>query len=82
MGTDEYSQSENRRFFKTINTPNGIPVDKEETCIPKQNNCPGCGDIYKEPVIEDQIMCGKCSEWWHKACMSYEGTGNYICDHC
>ena len=23
-----------------------------------------------EPVTEDWITCDKCSEWWHKACMS------------
>jgi len=25
-----------------------------------------------EPVTGDWIMCDKCSEWWHKACMSME----------
>jgi hypothetical protein len=47
-GTNKYSQSANtRRFLKTINTSNSILVDKEETCTPKQNNCPGCGDVYR-----------------------------------
>jgi len=32
---------------KPSNTPKGILLDKEETCIPKQNDCPGCGNVCK-----------------------------------
>jgi hypothetical protein len=27
-------------------------------------NCPGCVDVYEEPVTENCIKCGECSEWW------------------
>jgi len=27
-------------------------------------NCPGCGDVYEDPITEDCIKRGKCSEWW------------------
>jgi len=82
-GTNKYFQSKNkRRFFKTINTPKGILVDNEETCIPKQNNYPGCGDVYR------QTCNWGLDHMWYvlrvvaQSLYEYEGNGNYICDHC
>ena len=43
--------------------------------------CPGCGEKYIEPPLEDWIQCNLCKTWWHEACTSYEG-GNFSCDHC
>lgn len=41
--------------------------------------CPGCDEVYTDPLFEDWIMCKKCKEWWHEACSYYKGRGNLIC---
>lgn len=43
--------------------------------------CPGCDEIYIEPLTEDWIQCCKCRDWWHEACTGYEG-GFFSCDFC
>ncbi|XP_045768126.1 uncharacterized protein LOC123869306 isoform X1 [Maniola jurtina] len=52
--------------------------------MPKKKvwRCPGCTEIYVDPPAEDWIGCSKCSEWWHEACTTYEGPGNFICRLC
>lgn len=48
----------------------------------KMWKCPPCGEVYVDPPDDDWIGCFKCEEWWHEACTSYEGEGNFICDLC
>lgn len=48
----------------------------------KMWSCPGCKEIFKEPVTEDWIECISCAEWWHEKCSAYTGFGSYICDLC
>jgi hypothetical protein len=62
---EKYSQgAQRRKFFKKINI-----VKKPSLLIMKnltsQNtiNCPGCGDIYDDPITDVCIRCGKCSQW-------------------
>jgi hypothetical protein len=55
---------EKKIFSKKINI-----AEKPSLLIKKnltsQNtiNCPGCGDVYEDPITKDCIRCGKCSEW-------------------
>lgn len=44
--------------------------------------CPGCSEIYKEPIVEDWIECTSCKDWWHEKCTDYGGVGFYQCDGC
>lgn len=39
--------------------------------------CPGCGEVFKNPMVKDWIQCKICQEWWHEKCTNYLGSGDY-----
>lgn len=57
---------------------------KKPKTTPKKKiwKCPGCHEVYKEPISEDWIECSKCQPWWHEECTDYINIGEYICDLC
>lgn len=83
---DAASKSVLKKKSKTL--PKTTKTAKKSIQVPKKSpkkkmwKCPACSDVYVEPPIENWIGCFQCEEWWHEACTSYEGEGNFICDLC
>ncbi|KAH9628456.1 hypothetical protein HF086_005909 [Spodoptera exigua] len=71
------SKSAQKKPKKTYRKPKNPPKEKKKTW-----KCPGCGEIYREPITEDWIQCVDCTAWWHEECTSYTGNGPYKCDLC
>lgn len=68
---------------KNVGRPKTAIINKKPKMESKKTwACPGCGEIYKEPIIEDWIECEGCNEWWHEECTSHVGSGEFICDLC
>lgn len=44
--------------------------------------CPGCSELYQEPLNEDWIQCTSCSRWWHEQCSNFDCNHYFICDLC
>lgn len=72
----EQSKPKTDKLINNIDTPK-TKQDSKKTWI-----CPGCGEIYKEPIIEDWIVCVGCNEWWHEECTAHIGTPDFVCDLC
>lgn len=65
---------------KTIKKKNIKP--KTKSGYKRGWKCPGCEEIYKEPIVEDWIECSECKEWWHEKCTAYSCSGCFVCDLC
>ena len=63
--TEEYSKSAQKgKISKAISIVEVILINKKETCNLKWTlDCPGCGDVYEEPLTEDWIKRDKCWVW-------------------
>jgi DnaJ-class molecular chaperone len=59
-----------------------VSGNKENLAFRETISCHDCDEECEEPVTENWIKSGKCSEWRYEDCTSYDGSGIYICDHC
>ncbi|KAJ2945164.1 hypothetical protein O0L34_g9227 [Tuta absoluta] len=59
-----------------------VRMRNKELKTKKVWKCPGCGELYSEPIVEDWIECFQCKEWWHEKCTAYCTGGSFTCDFC
>lgn len=73
-----------KKSVKPLPKKNKTVKPKKPANAPKKKiwSCPGCSEVYIEPITEDWIECICCKEWWHDKCTAYVGHGNFQCDVC